>query len=118
MRQRRAFVLPLVMLLALVAAAALVILFTRRGGSMLAAERQSDNYVSHHFQSGLRDIVTVVLQTSQRNPDVKLAGGAIAFNAKIDQGLMLEVRLIDAQGGVMMSDEPGESIPLSIMRKA
>ena len=48
------FVLPLVMILALVAGAALVVLFTRRGSALVYANRQSDNYVSHHFLTGLR----------------------------------------------------------------
>lgn len=114
----RAFVLPLVMLLALVAASALVILFTRRSSSMLASERQSDNYVSHHFQSGLRDLVTVVLQTAQRRRDSHLTDGVLAFDVSLEQGLRMEVRLIDAQGSVLASRDPSDSIRLSVMRKA
>lgn len=112
------FVLPLVMILALVAGVAMVILFTRRGASMIYANRQSDNYVSHHFQSGLRDTVTVVLQVSRRNRDVPLAGGIVAFDMALDDGLTLKVRMLDAGGSVVASADPKDSIRLNVLRAA
>jgi len=115
---RRAFVLPLVMILALVAGVALVILFTRRSASMTFANRQSDNYVSHHFQSGLRDTVTVVLQVSRKNREKKLAGGMLAFDMGLEDGLVLRVRMLDAEGSVVASADPKDSIRLTVMRSA
>lgn len=117
-RLQPGFVLPLVMVLSLVAASALVILFARRGSSMIAANRQSDNYVSHHFQSGLRDTITVVLQVSRRSREQKLAGGILAFDMTLEDDLILKVRMVDAQGSVVASADPGESIRLRVLRVA
>ncbi|HYC99675.1 MAG TPA: hypothetical protein VEB22_00480, partial [Phycisphaerales bacterium] len=115
---RRAFVLPLVMILALVAGVAMVILFTRRGTALTFANRQSDNYVAHHFQSGLRDTVTVVLQVSRRARDSKLAGGMLAFDMALEDGLILKVRMLDAEGSVVASADPKDSIRLNVLRAA
>ena len=106
------------MILALVAGAAMVILFTRRGSAMVFANRQSDNYVAHHFLTGLRDTVTVVLQVSRRNQTQKLAGGTLAFDMALDDGLTIKVRMLDAEGSVLASADPGDSIRLGVMRTA
>lgn len=106
------------MILALVAGAAMVILFTRRGSAMGFANRQSDNYVSHHFLTGLRDTVTVVLQVSRRNQNQKLAGGTLAFDMALDDGMNLKVRMLDAEGSILASADPGDSIRLGVMRTA
>lgn len=106
------------MILALVAGSAMVILFTRRGSALTFANRQSDNYVSHHFLAGLRDTVTVVLQVSHKNHDKKLAGGILAFDMALEDGLTLKVRMVDAQGAVVASADPGDSIRLNVMRTA
>lgn len=112
------FVLPLVMILALVAGAAMVILFTRRGTALTFANRQSDNYVSHHFLIGLRDTVTVVLQVSKKNQAKKLAGGVLAFDMALEDGLNLKVRMLDAEGSILIAADPGDSIRLGVMRAA
>jgi hypothetical protein len=106
------------MLLALVAGVAMVILFTRRGAAMTFANRQSDNYVSHHFQSGLRDTVTVVLQVSKKNQARPLAGGIVAFDMGLEDDLVLKVRMLDAQGSVVASSDPKDSIRLNVLRTA
>ncbi|MFT3683477.1 MAG: hypothetical protein QM783_00900 [Phycisphaerales bacterium] len=110
--------LPLVMILALVAAAALVILFTRRSTSLSFANRQSDNYVSHHFLAGLRDTVTVVLQVSHKNNQRQLADGVVSFDMALDDGMTIKVRMLDAGGSVVASNDPGDSIRLNVMRQA
>jgi hypothetical protein len=106
------------MLLALVAGAALVILFSRRGSSLTFANRQSDNYVSHHFLAGLRDTITVVLQVSHKSRDKKLSSGILAFDMGLDDGMTIKVRMLDAGGSVVASNDPGDSIRLNVMRTA
>lgn len=106
------------MILALVAGAAMVVLFTRRSTALMFANRQSDNYVTHHFLTGLRDTVTVVLQVSHRSREKKLADGVLAFDMAMEDGLTLKVRMVDAQGSIVASADPGDSIRLNIMRMA
>jgi hypothetical protein len=85
---------------------------------MTFANRQSDNYVSHHFQSGLRDTVTVVLQVSKKNRDKKLAGGVVSFDMGLEDGLTLKVRMLDAGGSVVASADPKDSIRLTVLSTA
>lgn len=106
------------MVLALVAGVAMVVLFTRRSSSIVFANRQSDNYVNHHFQAGLKDTITVLLQVCRKNHDKKLAGGIVAFDMTLDDGLTLKVRMADACGSIVASAEPGDSVRLSVMRTA
>ncbi len=122
--RRRAFALVLVVLLALAAAALVTVLLTRRATATVAVKRQSDSYVAHHMQAGLREFIPVFLQTSTRKQDALLAGAGtpdgapLGFDLGLEGGLKLEVRLRDLGGSVLMSKRPGGSVRLTVMARA
>ncbi|GEM_PF-2218087 len=118
MRVARGYALVLVLMLALFAAALVTILLTRRGTSTVAVREQSDAYVSHHIQAGLREFIPIFLQTSQRSDKATLAGGVIGFDLEFDQDLKMEVRLKDLGGAVLMSPDAVTSVRLGVMARA
>jgi hypothetical protein len=117
-RFRRGFSLPLVMVLGVIGLLAVGTLLFRRNTSLFASDIQSDSYVAHHFQFGVRDLVMTVLQTSRRVPESRLSGGTIGFDAELEGGLTLEVRLRDAQGSVLLWADDTPSIRLTVLRRA
>jgi hypothetical protein len=117
-RSRRAYALVLVLLLALFAAALVTILLTRRGTASTAVQQQSDAYVAHHIQAGLREFIPIVLQATQRSERTTLAQGLIGFDLDFQQDLKMEVRLKDLGGAVLMSPDAVTSVRLGVMARA
>lgn len=110
--------MPLVMVLGVIGLLAVGTLMFRRNTSLFASDMQSDAYVAHHFQFGVRDLVMTVLQTSKRVPESRLATGTIGFDAELEGGLTLEVRLRDAQGSVLLWADDTPSIRVTVLRRA
>lgn len=118
MNRSRGYALVLVLMLALFASALVTILLTRRGSSSIAVQQQSDAYVAHHIQAGLREFIPIVLQTTQRSERTTLAGGVIGFDLDFQQDLKMEVRLKDLGGAVLMSPDAVTSVRLGVMARA
>jgi hypothetical protein len=114
----RGYVLPLVFLLVLVGTALTTVILSRRGQSRLAMERQSDAYVSHHMQLGVRDLTAVIMFAARRQPDYLLSKGELAYSLELEGGMTVDVRMRDAGGAVKMTDNPGTSIRMNMLARA
>ncbi|MFO0493350.1 MAG: hypothetical protein ACK51T_13080, partial [bacterium] len=101
------FALPLVLMLLLAASVLVTVLLTRRSSARVAVKKQSDGYVSHHIQAGLKDFISVFLSTAKRTKESNIAGGVVGFNLDLEQNLRMEVRLKDLGGSILATAEPG-----------
>ncbi len=97
--RKRAFALPLVMLVGLVGAMIIVLLLERSSSLRLALKRQTNEYAMHHTQAGLTEFLKW-WGSAFRLPQAGVyeQGGVLGFDMESDAGGRLEVRLYDEQG--------------------
>lgn len=96
--QRRAFALPLVIVLALAASLAVVVLLERQSTATLTVRRQIDAYHSHHISFGMREMVSKWLRQFRGSVEDNLDSDGRAFSLQLPGGNTVSVYIEDAQG--------------------
>jgi hypothetical protein len=98
---RRAFALPIVILLALVAALAGTLLLELQSNSSLAVNRQARVYEDHHLAAGMRELIDQWILTGGGDIADRLEDDGLAFELELPQNKRVRVYLEDAQGTVL-----------------
>lgn len=101
LRSRRAFALPLVIIVALVASLAIGLVLTRHGTSHIAVERQISTYRNHHRHMGIQELIDRWLATTRGSVRERLGDGGLAFELALPGGTNMRVFLEDGQGTVL-----------------
>lgn len=100
-RARRAFALPLVILLALVATLAGTLLLELQTNSTSAVNRQTKVYEDHHLAAGMRELIDQWLLTGGTDIAQRLEDDGLAFTLDLPRGQTIRVYLEDAQGTLL-----------------
>lgn len=98
---RRAFALPLVILVTLVVSLGVGMLMQRSGAGYLAARRQADGYMQHHAGAGMREMVNRWLTTVRGRLKESIEEDGFAFSLDLPDGGEILVYLDDAQGSIL-----------------
>ena len=98
---RRAFALPLVILLALVATLAGTLLLELQTNTTSAVNRQTKVYEDHHLAAGIRELLDQWLLTGGTNIAERLEEDGLAFTLDLPRGRTIRVYLEDAQGTIL-----------------
>lgn len=101
---RRAFALPLVVLLAMAASLALVLLLERRAVSQRIMARQIAGYTGHHRSAGIREMINRWLTTTRNRVGDALDNGGQAFRLELPGGEMVVVSFADGQGAALIDE--------------
>lgn len=101
LRVRRAFALPLVILLVLAAGLSIGLLMDRHGTSYRAMARQVGNYKNHHRASGVQECVLRWLDTARGKLENSLDGDGLAFVLEVQGRGEIRVYFRDAQGALL-----------------
>ena len=96
--RRRAFALPLVILLTLVGAFAVAILLDRQSAATLTVRRHVDSYHEHHIAFGMREMVSRWLRQVRGGILENLDPDSRAFSLVLPSGHKVNVYFQDAQG--------------------
>lgn len=103
---RRAFAMPMVVLLTLAASIMVAVLLNRNSIRRSDAEFELQSYIQEHRQRGVREIVSLWLQFSaQQDLEALLADDGLAFTIDFNAGRRLEVRLVPLQGAPLVEPE-------------
>lgn len=100
-RTRRAFALPLVVLLLLVGGLTVALLLERHGVSYRAIVRNVDNYKNHHRAAGIKECILRWLDTARGRLDQSLDSEGLAFSMDVSGEGRIDVSLFDAQGSTL-----------------
>lgn len=98
---RRAFALPVVVLLALVAGLAGAVLLEIGGNANLATRRQVDAYKSHHIAIGFKDMLDSFLMMAGADIEAKLGDNGLAFELFLESGPVVRAYIGDEQGTLL-----------------
>lgn len=98
---RRAFALPIVMLLATVATIAALVMLERHANTHLAVQRQIDAYYEHHARLGLKEMIDQWLLTTGGNVGERLLDGGLAFELVFSGNRTIRVWMEDGQGSLL-----------------
>lgn len=98
---RRAFALPLVVLLVLAAGLTVAILMERHGTSYRAVARQVGNYKNHHRSAGIRECILRWLDTSRGRLEQSIDTDGHAFTMIVPGRGEIRVYFQDAQGALL-----------------
>lgn len=99
--RRRAFALPMVILLALVATLAIGVILSRTGVSGTAVNQQILIYQQHHRHAGMREMVDRWLATTHGSMQDQLESDGQAFTLELPRGRRVRVLVTDGQGQVL-----------------
>lgn len=99
--RRRAFALPLVILLVLVAGLTVATLMERHGTSYRAISRQVSNYKNHHRSAGIKECILRWLSTSRGRLESSIAEDGHAFTMIVPGRGEIRVFFRDAQGAIL-----------------
>ncbi len=100
-RARRAFALPLVVLLLLVGGLTVALLLERHGVSYRAIVRNVDNYKNHHRSAGIKECILRWLDTARGRVDQSIDSEGLAFSMDVSGEGRIDVYLFDAQGSTL-----------------
>lgn len=100
-RARRAFALPLVVLLLLVGGLTVGLLLERHGVSYRAIVRNVDDYKNHHRAAGIKECILRWLDTAHGRVDQSLDTDGLAFTMDVSGEGHIDVFLFDAQGSTL-----------------
>jgi len=102
MRHRRAFALPLVVLVALVATMLVAFSLDRAATQSYSVARQIDRYANHHFTKGIETLIESFSRSvSGRQMSEVLDPDGLAMRVMTDDGVGLRVSFFDAQTTVL-----------------
>lgn len=100
-RARRAFALPLVILLSLVVSLGIGVILMRSGASNAAVNRQIRVYQQHHRHAGMKEMVDRWLATTHGSVQEQLEADGRAFTLELPRGGRVTVSITDGQGTLM-----------------
>lgn len=98
---RRAFALPLVILLALIGTLMVTLLMDRHGNLHRASVRQIDDYVNHHRSAGVQEAVLRWLDTARGKLRDSIGADGLAFSMVMPGSGQVDVFMTDAQGAAL-----------------
>ncbi|MDX9911937.1 MAG: hypothetical protein RBS39_08910 [Phycisphaerales bacterium] len=99
---RRAFALPMAILLTLSVGLGIALLMSRLGTQRLAAQRQLDAYQEHHAAMGIMEIVDSWVRSADPNGVAALMGtGEDVLTMTLADGTILALKIGDAQRGAL-----------------
>lgn len=104
MTLRRAFALPMVILLTLVAMLALGVILQRTGASSASINLQVRNYRQHHRNAGMQELVDRWLITIHGSMRDQIESDGQAFSLEYPGGIRTNVSVSDGQGALL--DDP------------
>ena len=122
---RRAFVMPVVILLALVASLTVTVILNRNSVRTHSVENELQSYIQDHRQRGIREVIAIWLQfTGRQSIEELLADDGLAFTLDFSGDRTLKVWLFESQTTALINPaglgpmQPGESvIPLQRQRE-
>lgn len=98
-RSRRAFTLPMVVMVLLIVGMLLTLLIQRMVDQALATRRQTDAYVFHHVSLGIQEAVEAWVDSNGKRSLLESLGPeGDAFDLAVEGGQRVHVRFRDAQG--------------------
>ena len=100
-RSRRAFALPLVLLLALVASLGIAVILNRAGVAGTAVDSQIRVYQRHHRHAGMKEMVDRWLATTHGSLQEQLEADGQAFVIELPRNRRIRVVISDGQGTVL-----------------
>lgn len=103
-RSRRAFALPLVVLLTLVASLSLVLLLERRAVAHRTVQRQVQAYSGHHRAAGIQETITQWLATTRVRGRESLSDTGQAYRLVLPGGEEIRVAMADGQGAALIDE--------------
>ncbi len=103
-RSRRAFALPLVVLLTLVASLSLVLVLERRSVAHRTAVRQAQTYASHHRALGVQECISQWIGTTRVRGQESISDSGLAFRLVLPKGESIDVGFEDGQGAALIDD--------------
>ncbi len=96
---RRAFAMPMVIMLALVSALAVAVMLQRQDAQMRTVQAILDGYTAHHSAFGVRAVVRKWLTMQKADDLSELAGtGGVAHRFALPDDVFVSVRVADGQG--------------------
>lgn len=99
---RRAFVLPVVIFLALLVGVVAALLLERQSAHTLAVERQAASYRDRHFEKGVREVLSAWTDSLAGQAIENLIGDdGHALDLATSDGGWIEVYLFDGQGSAL-----------------
>ncbi len=121
----RAFVMPVVVLLALIASLTVAVLLNRDAVRHLDAEDELASYIDEHRQRGVRELIALWLQFSgQQDLEALISDDGLVFTLDYSGGRELRVWLIEAQSAPLVDPQgldpqqpSADVIPLGEQRK-
>jgi hypothetical protein len=100
---RRAFALPMVMLLALIGVIVITSMLTRYESQNRFVHRHRMRYVEHHTQRGVQEMVGTWLDLVRGGPLGEIVQeDGLAFTLDMERGRRMEVYVHDGQGSLLM----------------
>jgi len=103
---RRAFVMPVVVLLALIASLTVAVLLNRDAVRHLDAEDELASYIDEHRQRGVRELIALWLQFSgQQDLEALISDDGLVFTLDYSGGRELRVWLIEAQSAPLVEPQ-------------
>jgi hypothetical protein len=101
MTARRAFALPLVILLTLVISLGLALILNRSGSSNAAINQQIRVYQQHHRHAGMKEMVDRWLATTHGSMRDQLESDGQAFTLEMPRNARVRVTITDGQGTLL-----------------
>lgn len=98
---RRAFALPLVILLALIASLAIGVILMRTGASNAAVNQQIRIYKQHHRNAGMKEMIDRWLATTHGSIQDQLDSDGQAFTLELPRNDRVRVTVVDGQGTIL-----------------
>jgi len=99
---RRAFALPLAVMLVLVSSIMIVVMLERQQAQQLTVQRELEGYTFHHLTRGFGETFEVWLRSAgARNLRESLGTNGHAFDLTVEGGQSVKVSMFDAQGSVL-----------------
>ncbi len=99
---RRAFAMPMVILLALVVGIMAAVMLERQSAQSLTVQRELNEYRDHHFSAGVREVVGQWTDTLSGQPIDKLVqDDGHVLDVQAADGGWLSVYMFDGQGSVL-----------------
>ena len=103
---RRAFVMPVVVLLALIASLTVTVLLNRDTVRHLDAQDELESYIDEHRQRGVRELIALWLQFSgQQDLEALVSDDGLIFTLDYSGGRELRVWLIEAQSAPLVDPQ-------------
>lgn len=102
MTHRRAFALPLVLLLALIGVLSAAVMLQREGAQRLITARQVSAYRAHHLERGVREVIDAwARQTASLGINTMIGADGRVMDLRLADGGTLSVFMADGQGSVL-----------------